>query len=800
MYIKKDVGQRFLIFVLLIIFNLTSNSQVRIQGYVTDNNGPIEFASIVLKNNQNQIINHAFSDSTGLFKMNLASKGKYSLLVSMTGHLSKNIDIDFTSDSPILLDTIRLENDIKSLSGIKIIATKKLITRTSQGLIFNASENITLASGTATDLLRNTPTIVVDPEGGISIRGKAPMILINGRNSGIGSLDRIPATSVESIEIINNPNASYDADSEAGIINIRLKKNNLVGSNGSLGIGSGAGSRARFNSTFIYNYMRGKWNIGLSYDNRFAGRTRSANAQRTNFALPDFYYLVQSRRDQRTERTHNGKVNIDFKPNDKSELGLEILVNNQSEDNYETLLSKILNQQKNENAANSRYSQEIRREEAMEAAFYYKRNFNDSRKKISLNLNSAFNFETENTGITTNNIINGDFVGLPYLQKTSNIQPSNIQTLKFDVSYPLNDLMVMEAGYKAVNRSVDANFKTSFEENGTYLLNNKASNDFHFSEFINALYVRMINEKSGEDNQKFHFDAGLRLETTVNSGKLDIGSVNVNNRYLKLFPNLNLKFDADKTQTYRLSLGRRINRPGLGQLNPFVDITDSLNPHGGNPYLKPELINVSELSHQKTWKNISLASSIYYRKAFNTIRSFINVDSTGIGLSVPRNFGSAQNYGLEEMMTLKYGKYWNMNISVSVYQQIINGDNLDPSAKNKLISWYGKIIQNFNLFQGNVIQLIANYNSPVATPQGTRIEVYNIDLGIRQKIFNGNGAVGLAVTDIFNTQRSGITAASSNFDYYRYFKIDTRAVLLTFTYSFKTKLREELMENKFLND
>ncbi|HKG69360.1 MAG TPA: outer membrane beta-barrel family protein, partial [Segetibacter sp.] len=217
-------------------------------------------------------------------------------------------------------------------------------------------------------------------------------------------------------------------------------------------------------------------------------------------------------------------------------------------------------------------------------------------------------------------------------------------------------------------------------------------------------------------------------------------------------------------------------------------------------YLKPELIHSLELGYNKEGGKFSASSNLFYRYASNIIRSFISLDTNGVALVLPRNFGSGVTYGLEEIISARPTNFYNCDVSLSLYQQNINGVNVSAEAMSNYFSWYAKLINNITMWKGSKLQLIANYNSPVATPQGTRIAVYNVDGGFQQKLFKGKAALGLVVTDIFNTQRNGLTAFTSDFSYYRNFKVDTRAVLLTFTYSFRSLVKEELLENKFENE
>jgi outer membrane receptor protein involved in Fe transport len=250
----------------------------------------------------------------------------------------------------------------------------------------------------------------------------------------------------------------------------------------------------------------------------------------------------------------------------------------------------------------------------------------------------------------------------------------------------------------------------------------------------------------------------------------------------------------------KFNYNRRINRPGLGQLNPFVDITDSLNPHGGNPYLQPELVHALEFGYSKDWDHFSLGANLFYRKGTNTIFPYTSIDSAGVALITPMNFGSSVTYGLEAIFTAQAGKVWNATANLSLFQQNIEGEKDNNSISNEVFSWYVKMVNNFTFWPGNKIQVAANYQAPTATPQGKRIAIYNVDFGMQQSIWKGKGRLGITVTDIFNTQMNGYNMVQPGFTYSRTSKIDTRAVLLTFGYTFGAVFREKLMDNQFSNE
>lgn len=794
-------------YLLLLAFCLSSSfilaqSQGTIKGQLSDGKNPLEFVTISVSAiaDTAKINYYTTSDSMGFFLLEKIKFGEYLLRYNLLGYATKTQRVLLSgTNSDLNLYIITLQEDTKFLQTVTVTAQKRLIEKTAQGFIVNAAANITQAGGTATDLLKNTPTINVDAEGAITLRGKTPMFLINGRNSSITNLDQIAASSIETIEIINNASAKYDANAESGIINIKLKKNKLDGTNGTFVLGMGKGSLGRMNSAVLLNHKTKKWNFGFGYDNRFAGRSRVIEGGRTNYFLPDNYTFVQNRTDERLEQLQNMKLNFDFSPSEKHSFSLEILGNLEGQDNHEDLKTLIRKQNNDFRSNTDRFSLEIERVKETEFDLGYKREFANKRKSFTVNISSSFNAERQNTGITSQSFFeNLTTNGTPFLQRTHNYENGNISNIIVNYEFPIAAIGQIETGYKGTFRKIISDYETADKINDAFISDTNASNVFYFEEQIQAFYVQYNSFSAKEEATHWKYTFGLRAEQTNNNGATQTINSDFKNNYLKLFPTAQLSYYFAAQSYWKLSYGKRINRPGLGQLNPFIDITDALNPHGGNSKLQPEIAHNLELGFNKEWENISIASNLFYRYALHTIRQFSQLQSNGANLTTPINIGNASTYGWENIFTLRAASFYDLNASVSLFQQHINGDNVASDAVQNAFGWYGKLINNFVPRQGAKLQIIANYNSATITPQGTRNAQYFVDLSFQQKILKkGNARLGLTVVDVFNTLKSGFINTTSSFYNFRYNKADTRAVMLTFAYSFQAPLKDKLMENRF---
>jgi len=777
-------------------------AQGKITGTVVNNAKPVEFATVTIANVQdaNKVLLYEATDSLGAFSFSNLIYGSYLLKVKLVGYLpiTKTATLN-ANGSSLIFNNLNLIEDASELSKVTVTAQKKMIEKTAEGFIINTANNIAQIGGTATDILKSTPTVTVDNDGAITLRGKAPLILINGRNSGITNTDQIAASSIESIEIINNASSKYDANAESGIINIKLKKNKQSGTNGAMALGGGIGAKGRVNSSFIVNNKVGKWNLGLGYDNRFAGRTRKIESNRTNYNLVDNYSIVQNRNDERVEKLQNLKLNLDYNLNQYNTISFEAIGNMESQDNNEDLVSKLFNKNTGFTSSNDRHSYEYEKVKEGEFALNYLKTYQHSEKTLNASLSSSIEKGRQNTDIYTTSLdLEGKTMGMMQTQLTHNYEDGVITNASLDYTIPTSENGVIETGYKGLFRTIKTDFLTADKLNNEYINNTGASNIFNFNEQVQALYFQYHNTStSKQKGASWNYATGIRAEQVNNNGETTSQSTRFSNNYLKLFPTAHLAYNFNEKESIKLSYGKRINRPGLGQLNPFVDITDILSPHSGNPNLKPEIIDAYELSFNNGTPKLNFTTSLFARHSVNAIRSFYSQLPNGAILNLPMNIGTADNYGIESMIIGKPTRFYDYNLSATIFNQQINGSNIINDGVNSGTNWSGKIINNFTLNSASKLQVIANYISPKTTPQGESFSLYNVDLGLQKKLGKTNFKLNFIIVDAFNTLKSGYNTQTSTFAIYRSQKSDTRAFMITLAYSFKAALKDKMLENKF---
>jgi outer membrane receptor protein involved in Fe transport len=781
----------------LLTYTQSTYAQTSIVGKITDREWkPIAFSNVLLFNQNDtlKLYKAVVADSSGFFKFSDIHNGNFLIKIQTVAFKSYSTVAVKQNGEDVDLGIIELSNDDQLLSAILIKSKRDIIQKNSKGFVVNADAVLSQQGGTAIDILRNTPTIFVDAESGITMRGKSPLILINGRNSKLTNLANIPASSIEKIEIITNPSAEYDAEAENGIVNILLKKGKDEGINGAFAIGTGYGAKGRFNSSALLNHKKNGLNLGIGYDNRLAQRARKATGNRINFNLPSQYFLTQTRNDDRQEATHNLRLNMEVE-NKKYLLKTEAIFSLENETNLETLFSTFEKQNRDFTSKNKRFSEEIRKDNIYETAITFQRKFTTNNKKLAFNATTSYNRGRERTGITTQYFTSGNIeTGFPIFQKTTFAERSNITNFRLDYAQGLGN-GIFETGYKTIFRFFDNDFGQEDKINGVLQPVPSRNGNLQFSEGVHAVYVQYRQKWDVWD-----VEMGLRSEQTLNNGAIKNQNLQFNNSYFNLFPSFNIGRKFLNNKTLRFVYGRRINRPTLGQLNPFVDITDSLTQRSGNPNLNPEIVNNVELSFSIDAPEYALIAKTYYRNGKNTILPFTALQSNGVLFTKLLNTGNTQTIGVEGIFSYTPYKVWQGNLSASLFNQSIKLGSSQAQVANKLLSWNVKWLNDINISKGARLQIMGVYNAPTATIQGTRIAVYNVDLAFQQKILKSNGRVGIIITDVFNTQQSGITWSTPDFNFNRTFKVDTRAILITFAYTFKSSFKESLMKNQFSND
>ena len=675
------------------------------------------------------------------------------------------------------LGEIQIHPTTLLLENVVVEGERSPVTYQIDKKVINPDQMQTVISGNAADVLANVPSVQVDIEGNVSLRGSQNFtVLIDGRPSLMDAQDalqQISATSIERIEIITNPTAKYDADGTAGIINIILKKN--LGQELSGIFNANAGTYDTYGGNFLINYQDGfKLNFGLDYNQRYFPGDQTQN---------NIYYLDNgtstinsSGEIERGRKSFEGRAGIEFSlsENDILNFGLRGgkrnggMTSNQNYDQYSTIDSVDLNY-------------DGLSDRTREGTYYtlnsnYTRTFHSPGHQLLAEI--VFSKQNSDEFTTTSEIQDGiQFSG----RKTTESGPSTDFRGKIDYTLPINDISKFEAGYQGeIELSDESNDLYEYNpDNSQYEIQTQYSNLTKYNESQHSLYSIYSNILLA-----INYQVGLRAEYTYRNIEVPWVNQTFNIDRIDYFPSLHTSYKISPVSTFMVSYSRRINRPGGWALEPFPTWIDANNLRIGNPDLLPEFINSYETGVQSILGMFNLSAELYFRMTTNKIEPVRTAVEENVTLTTFSNVGEDYSLGGEVMFIFDPISIWNINFMANVYNYRIEGSILDEPFSNESFNWQTRMNNTFKLWSSTQIQFNLNYNSPTVSSQGRWEEFFSSDLSIRQEIISNILAITLQVRDVFGTASREYTSEGTNLYNYNYFDMHTPALTLNLRYTF----------------
>ena len=781
---------------LIMIFALISNAEEikstgSITGNVTDSltKQPVEYANITLYRTKDSVlVQGTVTNTKGDFVIDKLPFNNYYLVCDFIGYKKKFIrNIIVSAKNPkIFIGNIKLPVYASQLSEFTVVGEKKMVEYSLDKKVINVEQNITSQGGTAVDALRNIPSVQVDVDNNVSLRGLTDVvILIDGHPSSISAstLDQIPARSIEDIEIITNPSAKYNPEGMAGIINIKLKKKRNKGFNSSITLG--AATHDKYNGSFSLNYNIKKVNLFVSYDTRYDHRPGYGNATQTTFINDTTNsYLKQNMTNYRNSNSNNIKVGADFFINSKNTITLSATLYNNFKSGMDNSLSIFENNNFNFIKQNVSITQTTTNSNAIDYVLNYKKTFDKKGKELTADViyTPTVISDKDNVSIQNQYQNNTDY-GYPEQYKT--ISDNNLSSLTFQTNFvnPLkNKDSKYELGYQGVIKTNLDNFQyLNFDSiNKNWLNDDTLSNKFTYFSQTHAVYGTYTNSFN-----KFNYQAGLRLEQTFTSSDQTQNNIQYNYNYFNFFPSAHLAYNFSDKQAVQLSYSRRITRPSPSQLNPVPDYSSPLFIRLGNPQLKPQYTNSLELGYFKNWSSTSINSDVFYHEINDVIKRVVtHVDtSSHVTTMTSLNLSSGTSYGVEANVEQAIFKFWKVNVNFSFFRNIIKGDNVSNDLSNSNYSWTSKFSSNTMLPKKFMLQITGYYNGPIVTPQGEIKPLYSIDAALKKDFMKDKRlSISLRVSDIFNTLKFDITSSGENFNGEMIRKRETRVGYISLVY------------------
>jgi len=790
-----------LLFSLFFGFSLYAQQLGSVSGKVIElqSNEPVPFATVSIKGiTDSTFFTGSLTGSEGTFNITKLPFGNYKLSVTFIGYKNYEETFVLNSVNEIFKANVKLEVASEILEEFEISAERSDMVIAIDRKVFNVAENPILQGGNALDALRQVPTLVVDAEGGVSLRGSSNIaIFINGRPSGINAenlslvLEGMPANSIENVEVITNPSAKYDADGMAGIINIVTKKNIKPGKSSTFNVG--VGNRNKYalggSHSFRNKKLSGIVNLNTQYQEFF----RNASATRNNFFEGQPANSLATNRDG-----INGRLNLNLSGNlaydftDNSNLALTYNVG--ANERWERDTISYLFYEGSDVLTNQRYREGREDQNSFNGDFglTYTQNFSQDKKQknelvIGQNL-SIYNREDLQAYVEQNSPIRNGYVVNPLRENALRTRNNMVSITQADYVKDFNNFK-FETGAKLNYRNLRNAFDVDSLNNATGNFDNNAllTNRFDYLEYVTAGYLNFSGTFAG-----FGFQAGLRAENTAIEINQPETNQNFERNYFNFFPSafINKKFKNDLE--LQLNYTRRINRPGPWALNPFPDLTDPLNIRTGNPFLDAEFINSYEFSTVKYWKNQTVTFSVYHREISNSIQRFTIVDEqTGIANQTRLNIGSAQNTGFELISRNSITKWFDNTVNLNLFRNYINGGSSANNLTTDAINWDIRNMASIKLPGGFDLQFTFFFLAPVNTPQGRWVGYYHLDAGIKKEILNKRGMLVLNVMDVFDWREYQITSSDFNFTETRNYKRESQYFMLNFTYRFGDYAKEK---------
>ncbi len=782
---------------------------------VDGKNAPVSFATVTLLKMDSSVVNGDLTKDDGTFKITPTGLGRFLLSIESFGSTTRFIITSIRTDTlQRNLGNVKVTQSETTLRDVAIVGERPVMELKVDKKVFNVEKNTTTAGGSATDVLQNVPSVSVASDGTVSLRGKSDVtILIDGKPSTLlgsdvaSALQSLPASSIESVEVLTNPSAKYDAQGTTGIINIITKKDARLGINGNFTLGAGTGDK--YNGNFGLNVRKGKWNAFLNSGGRINNTYNNVTTERYD-NVPSgpagdtqFYKTYEH-----VPRKHQGSFNsigFGYDPNKNNSFTFTENINAmgfgfKDESDYKVF--------PNHNEAGSpllkqdRYTNFSVHFLSLSSAFDYKHKFKKKDEELTANATYSNNDIHRKQEYSTTNFYPSKLDSIT--SEFKQLSPATATNSSFTASADYTNPLFTKNGKLGLGfKSQLSWFKSDNSPTVESLLPQAATKfdssilaTYNYAQQIHAAYANWSNQVG-----KISYQAGLRLEDAEYNGDGNVPNyATFKNNFLNLFPSAFISYQLGHQQSVYVNYSKRTNRPGFMQLLPFKDLSNPGTVSMGNPGLLPEFIDNFEFSYSKSDnKGNNIIFSAYYAFTKNLIqktpRLLSDSEAKSFGVAAnslfakPINIASGATYGLEGTGHLQFTRAWDATVNLNFFQNNLIIGNIDTAytrylSDNSGFSWFGKANTSIKLPRNFSLQLNANYESPKVIAQGKLNETYWVDVALRKNLLKNKATIILNCSDIFKTHTLVTNYNLSTYNETINRVRETRILNLTFTYRF----------------
>jgi outer membrane receptor protein involved in Fe transport len=749
---------------------------------------PLAYAAIrILKNSDSTLVSGGISDEKGQFSLE-APYGEYRAVVEFLGYQPIKIPSFSVSAGKNSLDlgTISLSASAQNLQEVVVQGEKSSMELALDKKIFNVGKDLANAGGTASDILSNIPSVSVDGEGNVKLRGSDNVrILIDGKPSGLVSfkggagLQQLQGSLVDKVEVITNPSARYEAEGMSGIINIVLKKDRRQGFNGSFDLI--AGNPDNFGAGANVNYRKDKINFFLNYALAYRQQPGRGETYQEVYDGATTRILEQTNKGRMWATNNSINGGLDYYFDDKNIFTASYLWRRSdarriTDINYQDYINNLSNRF----SVTDRQQDETEDEPNSEYALSYKRSFEKKGHELLIDARYLDYWEHSDQTFTQRTVFDDGIINkvAGLTQKSLNDETEKQWLFSADYVQPFGKEGKYELGVRSSFRDMSNDFfVTEKDSAGFFQPLDSLNNNFLYDENINAAYAII-----GNKIKRFSYQFGLRAEQTDIKTTLEQTNESNPRNYTNLFPSAHFTYKLPQENSLQISYSRRVRRPRYNDLSPFVTYSDNRNFFSGNPDLNPEFTDAYDLGHVKFFEKGSFASSLYYRYTTGKIDRIRRVNSDGFAATRPENLLDEHSFGAEFTSSFTLKKWWKLDFNVNFFRAITDGSNIQEDYKSDTYAWFARQTSRFSLPKKTDIQIRASYEAPRKTPQGEVKSLFFTDLSMSRDLFKGQGKLILNVLDVFNSRRFRSITRGVNFVTENNSQMRLRQINLTLNY------------------
>ena len=809
-YFTKALKRTLGLTVILLSLNLYSQGryasqqqQITLKGIIVEKETQqvLEYATVVMQHVKTKKLTGGITNSEGIFTFEV-NPGVYDISFEFIGFKKvklSNQKITANHDFGI----IKLAADTQNLDEVEIIAEKTTVEIKLDKKIYNVGKDMTVKGGTASDVLENVPSVTVDQDGTISLRGNDNVtIFINGKPSalaginGSDALRQLPAEAIAKVEVITSPSARYDAEGSGGIINIILRRSKLSGFNGSTQLNLGNPDRIGVNANLNYRTKKFNFFTNTAFNYRQSPGSSTIRQENLNNTGGE-HFLDEDRRFARENNSFNSLAGIEYYLSKKSSITATLFYRKSGRKNTTINNSDKFFLDRTLSASSLRIDRRNRDNETSEYSLNYTKSFkkdDDHKLSFDFKLDESTQFEDgiviENNIFPTTELIDQEFVITDVYRRNLLLQGDYVLPIKKDGRF--------EFGFKNTFNTLITDFVVdTLNASGVRVSDANFTNKLDYSENILAIYTQY-----GTKFNKISFLFGLRMEITDANIDLVTTNENFDKNYTEFFPTININYEVSDTESFTIGYNRRIRRPRSRFINPFPSRSSATNLFSGNPDINPSYTNSYEIGYLNRLNKLTINSSIYYR--FSTdVFTFISEetgdftsDGIPIILRMPVNLSTNTRYGFELAFNYNPTKKWRINSSFNLFNSQTRGDFNGRNFDADNTTWFTRFSSKVTLPKDIDFQTTFFYRGPSETAQSKRDGMFSTNISFSKDLFKQKATLTVNVSDVFNSRKfSGTnftptTVSKSDFQWRR------RSVNLAFTYRFNQKKKRQRQQRR----